>query len=217
MAFGEVVVGTIGIADGNEVRESLKLHSIHLLLVHIDLRIGETFQFAGVVSMLVCNQYFRHLFRLVAKGLEGIHIATDVLAGINGRVLVGHFLWKACRQAGIHQNHFATRINQIVLKSAAIADVLIKLVLSFLASEHEGLGIESVLTEFYCFDFHKLKLLCGLPLAADGRHNRTFLLQLGKSLVNLFAVDTCDFRNLASVHGSTELACNTFSFIIQFL
>ena len=84
LAFGEVVVGTIGIADGNKVRESLQFGGIHLFLVHIDLRIGETFQFAGVVSMLVCNQYFRHLLRLVAKGLEGIHIAADVLAGEDG-------------------------------------------------------------------------------------------------------------------------------------
>jgi hypothetical protein len=36
----------------------------------------------------------------------------------------------------------------------------------------------------------------GCPLATDGRYNGTLLLQLGKSLVNLFAVDTCDLRNL---------------------
>ena len=81
LAFGEVVVGTVGIADGNEVRQSLQLFGIHLFLVHIDLRIWEAFQLASVVSMLVGNQYLRHLLGLIAKGLEGIHIAADVFAG----------------------------------------------------------------------------------------------------------------------------------------
>ena len=81
LAFGEVVVGTIGIGDRHEIRESLKLRSVHLLFVYVDLCIGETLQFASVVSMLVGNQNLCHLLRLVAEVLQGIHIATDVLAG----------------------------------------------------------------------------------------------------------------------------------------
>ena len=53
LAFGEVVVGTVGIADWNNVCQSLQLNGIYLFLVHIDFRVGETFQFAAVVSMSV--------------------------------------------------------------------------------------------------------------------------------------------------------------------
>ena len=156
LAFGEVVIGTVGIADGDDVRQSLQFSSIYLFLIHINLRVGKTFQFAGMVRMFVGNQNLRHLFWLVAEVLEGIHIATDILAGIDGRILIGHFLWESCWQAGIYQNHLATRINQIVLKTAAIADVLIKFLFSFLTSEYEGLSIESVSAEFYCFNLHNL-------------------------------------------------------------
>ena len=60
---------------------------------------------------------FRYLLRLVAERLEGIHIAADVLAGKDGRILIGHFFGKACRQVGVYQNHFAARVNQIVLNT----------------------------------------------------------------------------------------------------
>ena len=49
------------------------------------------------------------------------------------------------------------------------------------------------------------ELLGRCPLAADGRHDSALLLQLGKSLINFLAVNACDFRNLASVHGCTVL------------
>ena len=48
-------------------------------------------------------------------------------------------------------------------------------------------------------------LLGGSPLAAYGRNDCAFLLQLGKSLIYFLAVNACDFRNLSSVDGSTEL------------
>ena len=98
---------SVSIADRNEVRESLKFGSVHLLLIHIYLCVGETFQFAGVVSMAMGNQNFRHLLRLVAKSLESIHIAADVLAGEDGRILIGHFFGSPSRNAGIYENHLA--------------------------------------------------------------------------------------------------------------
>ena len=49
-------------------------------------------------------------------------------------------------------------------------------------------------------------LLGWLPLAADGRHDGTLLLQFSESLIDFLTVDTCDFCNLASVDGCTELA-----------
>ena len=104
--------------------------------------------------MAMGNQNFRHLLRLVTKGLESIHIAADVLAGEDGRILIGHFFGSPSRNAGIHQYHLAARVNQIVLKTATIAHVLVKLFHSFLASKHEGLSVESVSAEFYCFDCH---------------------------------------------------------------
>ena len=50
----------------------------------------------------------------------------------------------------------------------------------------------------------KVKLLRRFPLAADGRHDGTLLLQLGESLVDLLAVGTQCLRHVASRDG---LAC----------
>ena len=41
LTFGEIVVRAVGIADRHKVGETLQLGSIHLVLVHINLCIGE--------------------------------------------------------------------------------------------------------------------------------------------------------------------------------
>ena len=61
---------------------------------------------------------------------------------------------EACRQASIYQDDFVASVYQIVLKTATIADVLVKLLGSLFAAKYEWLRIESVFSEFYCFDFH---------------------------------------------------------------
>ena len=61
---------------------------------------------------------------------------------------------ESCRQAGIYQDDFVACVYQIVLQTATIADVFVKLLLSFLATKCEWLRIESVFSEFYCFDVH---------------------------------------------------------------
>ena len=51
-----------------------------------------------------------------------------------------------------------------------------------------------------------ITLLGRCPLAADGRDDGALLLQLGKGLVNLLAVDTCDFSNFSCIDGCAEFA-----------
>ena len=51
----------------------------------------------------------------------------------------------------------------------------------------------------------EFKLLSRSPLAADGRHDGTLLLQLGESLVDLLAVGTQCLRHVASRDGLASL------------
>ena len=66
-----------------------------------------------------------------ALGLQVLIALWGVGAAIDGGVVADELAHTVLRlagswQVGIYQNHLATRINQIVLKTAAIADVLIK-------------------------------------------------------------------------------------------
>ena len=67
------------------------------------------------------------------------------------------------------------------------------------------LWVVSVLTGAFHLCHSRSQLFGRFPLAAYGRHDGTLLLQFGKSLIDLLAVNACDFRNLASVDGCTEL------------
>lgn len=53
MTLREVVVRAVGEVDGDKVREALQLGSVHLVLIGIDLCIGERAQLAAVVCMFV--------------------------------------------------------------------------------------------------------------------------------------------------------------------
>lgn len=59
-------------------------------------------------------------------------------------------------KAGIYQNDLAADVNEVVLQTAMVAGVFVEFVHPFLAAEGERLGIETVGTEFNCFDSHKI-------------------------------------------------------------
>ena len=119
LAFREVVVRSVGEADGHEVPKSLEFGGLHLVGINIDLCVGERTQLAAVVGVLVREQDLGDLFGLVAEGGKSLHVAADVLAGVGRGVLVGILLGGAGGKSRI-----------------------------------EGLTVESVFSEFYCFDFH---------------------------------------------------------------
>ena len=52
----------------------------------------------------------------------------------------------------------------------------------------------------------KVKMLCGLPLAADGRHDGTLLLQFCESLIHFFAVGTKCLGHFTSGDGLARFA-----------
>ena len=62
---------------------------------------------------------------------------------------------------GVHQNHLAASVDEVVLKTAAVADIIVEFVYAFFAAKGKRLGIEAVGTEFYCSDFHVLCLKKG--------------------------------------------------------
>ena len=90
-----------------------------------------------MVGMLVGQQYLCNLLWLVAQYSQGIHIFADALTDIDGRRLLWCTIGEACWQTGIYQDDFVASVYQIVLKTATIADVLVKLLLSFLATKYE--------------------------------------------------------------------------------
>ena len=63
-------------------------------------------------------------------------------------------LLETCGDFCIYQYYLGTSVDDVVLQAAAIADVLIEFVRTFLATEDEGLGMKPVTSEFYCFYFH---------------------------------------------------------------
>ena len=108
--------------------------------------------------MLVGQQYLCHLLWFVSQCCQSIHIVADALTDIDGCRLLWCTIGETCWQASIHQDDFVAGVYQIVLQTATIADVHVKLLLSFLATKYEWLRIESVFAEFYCFDVHSLFL-----------------------------------------------------------
>ena len=101
-----------------------------------------------MVSVFVGKQDLRDLFGLVAKCLESVHIAVNILACKDRTVLIGNFFGCSGRQSGINKDNFIASVNQIVLQTAAIADILVIFIRAFLAAEYEWLRIESVFSEF---------------------------------------------------------------------
>ena len=52
-------------------------------------------------------------------------------------------------------------VDKVVLQTSTIADIYVIFVSSLLTTEDEGLGIEPVTSEFYCFNFHIRLVLIG--------------------------------------------------------
>ena len=152
LALGEVVVRPVGEVHGDDVGDILQFVGAQLVGTNVDLGVGEELQAAAVVAVAVGEDDFGHPRGEVAQFGQGVDVVADVLASVGGRLLVGHLFGGASGQAGIHQDDLLASVNQIVLKAAAIADVLV--VVATFASHNERLGIESVFAEFYCFDFH---------------------------------------------------------------
>ena len=53
----------------------------------------------------------------------------------------------------IDQDDLATCVYQIVLETTTITDIDLKLIDTLFSAKCERLGVESVFSEFYCFDF----------------------------------------------------------------
>ena len=66
---------------------------------------------------------------------------------------------RAFRREVLYQNHLAAGVDEVVLQAATIADVVVEFVSAFFAAHDERLGVETLFSEFYCFDFHNLILL----------------------------------------------------------
>ena len=107
-----------------------------------------------MVGMLVGQQYLCNLLWLVSQCSQSVHIVADAFTDIDGRRLFWCTIWETCWQTGIYQYNLLASVYQIVLQTATIADVFVKLLLSFLATKYEWLRIESVFSEFYSFDVH---------------------------------------------------------------
>ena len=101
-----------------------------------------------MVGMLVGQQYLCYLLWPVSQCRQCIHIFADALTDIDGRRLLWCTIREACWQAGIYQDDFVACVYQIVLQTATIANVLVKLLLSFLATKCEWLRIESISVVF---------------------------------------------------------------------
>ena len=155
----EVIIGAVGEADGDEIPKPLELSSVYLVGIDIDLGVGEAFQLAAVVGVFVGEQDLGHPLGLVAEGRERLHIAADVLAGEGQRIFIGCLLGRAGGETGIDENHLAAGVDEVVLQAAAIADVAVELVGAFFTAHNKRLGVETLFSEFYCFDFHNLILL----------------------------------------------------------
>lgn len=89
--------------------------------------------------MLVSQQNFGHLLRLITQCGKGLHIAGDILACIDCSRFIRHFFRCSRRKAGIHQNDFVSGINQIVGEAGAILDGVIKFFGSFFSAENKRL------------------------------------------------------------------------------
>ena len=111
-----------------------------------------------MVVVLVGEQNFCDLLRLVAQRRKSLHIAANILSGVEDAVLVRHLLGSTCGQTRINKNDLVAGVNQIVLQTAAVANALVEFLCTFLAAENKGLRIESVFSEFYCFDLHNFLL-----------------------------------------------------------
>ena len=90
-----------------------------------------------MVGMLVGQQYLCNLLWFVSQCSQSIHIVADALTNIDGRRLLWCTIGEACWQTGIYQDDFVASVYQIVLQTATIADVLVKLLLSFLATKYD--------------------------------------------------------------------------------
>jgi hypothetical protein len=85
--------------------------------------------------MLVGQQYLCNLFWFVSQCSQSIHIFADALTDIDRCCLLWCTIRETCRQTGVNQYHLLACINEIVLQTATIADILVKYLLSFLAAK----------------------------------------------------------------------------------
>lgn len=134
-----------------------------------------------MVAVFVGQENLRHLLALVAQRSKSIHIVADGLPGIIHRRFIHHFFRETGRESGIHQDHLASGVDEVVLQAAAVTDILVKPLRSFLSSKRERLGIVPILSEFYCLDFHR-SYLAGSHLQRTGDTMAPSFLSSAKAL-----------------------------------
>ena len=64
-----------------------------------------------MVGVLMREQDFCDLLRLVAEVRQRFHIAADVFTGVQYAILIGDFLGCSCRDSRVYQNHLIASVN----------------------------------------------------------------------------------------------------------
>ena len=67
-----------------------KIHSVGFRARHVDFGVGEFRQLAGMVSVLVRDENFGNLFRLIASGFERVDVEFNAFAEENLRLIVNN-------------------------------------------------------------------------------------------------------------------------------
>ena len=156
LGTGEVLVGFL-IFRTYDVTSLRKVHCVGILRRDIDLGVGKLCDAFGVIAMLVGNEDFGHLLRLVAQCSERRHIVVHLVAHVEWCAQLLGWGRHAGLEARVDEDDTFVGLDEEVLERAAIDDLLVEHVLTFLSAKGERLMHEAVVIHAHgldSFDFH---------------------------------------------------------------
>ena len=152
LCSGETMIRAVAVGEADDV-VPIQVQRVGILRGYVDLGVREGRYHAGMVVVLVCDQYLGYAVGGVASRPKGIEVVLYPCPHVYGRPIIGYRIGNAVGHSGIHQDDLLIRLDDEILETGTVSDGGIESCL-ILSSESERLGHESVLVQLHSFDYH---------------------------------------------------------------